>query len=77
MLQDFEETFYDLITFTNKKYASILAEYQLITSIKYYNKAYYIDYDLKEGDVYSETERATFLPVVVQKFVRSELTGDD
>ena len=53
VLLDFEETFFDLITYANKKSVSILADYQLIVSgILLYNADYYVDYDLNEGEVY-------------------------
>ena len=61
--------FLDLITYANRKYASILAEYQLISSNFGFIAGYYIDYELGEGEVYCEGERTTYLPIIVQRFI--------
>jgi hypothetical protein len=46
-MQDFEETLYDLITYANKNYANILAEYQQLSGKNSSQSGYYVDYDLK------------------------------
>ena len=66
-----------MIIFANRKYASILAEYQLISSKPTFILEYYIDYELKEGEVYCEVERPIYLPIIIQKFMSSEMSAED
>ena len=70
-LKGFEETFFDMIEYINRRFEKILKELQAVSGTFLLYLEYYINYTVSPAQKYCEVERPYFLPIFVQRYIKS------